>query len=123
MSTVSARPFVTHPSRQRTDPAAFTVSIVEVGREVVARLDGEIDLATCEELRDAIEPHLRPGQHLALDLSGVTFMDSACIPVLQTARTRLAQDGGALALRNPSGPARRLITAAGLTKQFPIEIG
>jgi stage II sporulation protein AA (anti-sigma F factor antagonist) len=121
MSTVSNRRTVEQGRDRGTPP--FAVVVVDAGHEVVAFVDGEIDLATCEHLRESLEPHLRPGQLLALDLSGVTFMDSTCISVLQTARMRLSGTGGSLALRNPSHAARRLITAAGLTKQFPIEIG
>jgi anti-anti-sigma factor len=71
-------------------------------------------VATCERLRDAIEPHLGPQQTLILDLSGVEFMDSSCLKVLVQARGTLTADGGSLALRNPSLAAHRLLTMTGL---------
>lgn len=106
-----------------TDPLHLAVTVVDHGSEVVAHVTGEIDLATCERLRDAIEPHLGPGQRVVLELSGVTFMDSSCLGVLEQARTRLTEDGGSLILRNPSRVAHRLISVAGLAKLFAIEIG
>jgi anti-anti-sigma factor len=97
--------------------------VIEDGLEVVAFVSGEADMATCGRLRDAIEPHLGPGQRVVLDLSGVTFMDSSCLGVLEHARTTLTTDGGSLILRNPSRAARRLLSVAGVTKLFAIEIG
>jgi anti-anti-sigma factor len=102
-------------------PLAGTV--VGDGREVVAYVTGDIDVATCGRLRDAIEPHLGPHQHVTLDLSGVTFMDSSCLGVLEHARTKLTEDGGSLVLRNPSRAAHLLLSAAGMTLLFAIQIG
>ena len=73
---------------------------------------GEVDIATCEQLRDAIEPHLGPKQTIVLDLSGVRFMDSSSLHVLEQARSTLSADGGSLILRNPSDAARILLSAA-----------
>jgi len=92
----------------------------EVGRDadgaIVIHVRGELDIATCERLRDAIEPHLGPRQTIVLDLSDVDFMDSASLHVLEQARGTLTADGGSLILRNPSQAARRLLTAAGATE-------
>ena len=87
----------------------------EVAREdgvTVINVRGEIDMATCERLRDAIEPHLGPNQRIVLDLSQVQFMDSSSLHVLEHARGTLTADGGSLILRNPSDAARRVLTAA-----------
>ncbi|MGZ4110405.1 MAG: STAS domain-containing protein, partial [Actinomycetota bacterium] len=74
---------------------------------------GEIDTATAGRLRDVIEPHMGPKQTIILDLSGVEFMDSACLHVLVQARGQLTENGGSLILRNPSTVAHRLLTVAG----------
>ena len=104
-------------------PGEFSVDVVVGRHETVAFVTGEIDLATCERLREAIEPHLGPNQQVVLDLAGVRFMDSTCLSVLFNARTRLSADGGSLILRNPSTAARRLLTAAGIAALFQVEIG
>lgn len=91
----------------------FSTEVTQVGdATAVIHVRGEIDMSTCERLRDVIEPHLGPEQTLVLDLSEVQFMDSACLNVLLQARGKLTADGGSLVLRNPSEAARRLLTAA-----------
>lgn len=84
------------------------------GDGIVIAAVGVIDIATAERLRDAIEPHLGPRQMIVLDLSGVEFMDSASLHVLEQARGTLTADGGSLMLRNPSRAARHLLSIAGL---------
>jgi anti-sigma B factor antagonist len=91
----------------------FSTEVAQVDGATVIHVRGEIDVATCERLRDAIEPHLGPKQTIVLDLSGVQFLDSSCLHVLERARGTLTEGGGSLILRNPSEAARRLLTAAG----------
>lgn len=101
----------------------LAVRVVDDGREIVAHVTGDIDMATCARLRDAIEPHLGLGQRMVLDLSEVTFMDSSCLGVLEHARTTLTSDGGSLILRNPSRATTRLLSLAGMNALFDIETG
>lgn len=92
----------------------FSTTVTRDGDATLISVTGEIDIATCERLRDAIEPHLGPQQTIILDLSGVEFMDSSFITVLVHARGTLTADGGSLFLRNPSTAAHRLLTITGL---------
>jgi anti-anti-sigma factor len=110
------------PERPESGAPQFTVEVIEGADRTVARVRGEIDMVTCVRLRDAIEPHLGPGQRVVLELSGVSFMDSSCLNLLLHARTTLSTDGGSLILRNPSGAARRLLSAAGVAELFDVEI-
>ncbi len=89
----------------------FSTEVAQEGDATVILVRGEIDMATCERLRDAIEPHLGPQQTIVLDLSGVRFMDSSCLHVLLQARGTLTADGGSLVLRNPSNAAHLLLTS------------
>lgn len=111
------------PTFPAGDGGAFTVRVAEESGQTVAHVNGEIDIATCERLRDAIEPHLGPGQRVVLDLSGVRFMDSSCLRVLLQARTTLTADHGSLILRNPSDAARRVLSVTGMAELFDIETG
>jgi anti-anti-sigma factor len=88
----------------------FSVEVIEESGATVAHVRGDVDMATCERLRDAIEPYLGPRQNVILDLAEVAFMDSSMLNLLVQARGRLTQDGGSLVLRNPSDAARRLLT-------------
>jgi anti-anti-sigma factor len=90
----------------------FSTEVTQTDGATVICVRGEIDIATCEQLRDAIEPHLGPKQTIVLDLSGVQFMDSSSLHILEQARWTLTADGGSLILRNPSEAARVLLTAA-----------
>ena len=119
---MSQSPVVNSPFPRR-DRGEFTVVVAEEAGQTVAHVTGEIDIATCERLRDAIEPHLGRGQRVVLDLSGVRFMDSSCLKVLLQAHTTLTGDGGSLILRNPSDIAQRLLSLSGLTELFDIEVG
>jgi anti-anti-sigma factor len=75
-------------------PSEFSTEAVEEAGSLVIYLRGELDLATCERLRDVIEPNMGPRQTIVLDLSGVDFMDSSCLHVLVQARGALTADGG-----------------------------
>ena len=91
----------------------FSTEVNATDAATIISVRGEIDIATAERLRDAIEPHMGPSQTIILDLSGVEFMDSSCLHVLILARTTLTADGGSLILRNPSAAAHRVLTVGG----------
>lgn len=97
-----------------TENELFSTEVTQVDGATVIHVHGEIDMTTCERLRDALEPHLGPKQSIVLDLSGVRFMDSSCLTVLVQARGALTADGGSLILRNPSALARRILSATGI---------
>ncbi len=92
----------------------FSTVVERLESGILIHVSGEIDVATCGGLRDAIEPHLGPSQDVVLDLSKVTFMDSSCLAVLVQARGQLTADGGSLVLRNPSTVAQRLLSLTNL---------
>jgi stage II sporulation protein AA (anti-sigma F factor antagonist) len=93
----------------------LSVEVTEEAGATVAHIRGEVDIVTCERLRDSIEPYLGPRQRVILDLSEVAFMDSSMLHLLVQARGRLTEDGGSLVLRNPSDMARRLLEISEMT--------
>jgi anti-anti-sigma factor len=101
----------------------FLTRVETTGGAIVIYVTGTIDIANCESLRDAIEPHLGPNQTIVLDLSGVQLMASAGLAILVQARGQLTGDGGSLVLRNPSEVARRVLTAAGTEYLLAHEVG
>jgi anti-anti-sigma factor len=58
--------------------------------------------------------------HLAVDTSGVTFIDAAGIGVLVAAANRARQAGGGLSLLAPSPQVRRLLDVFHLDAILPI---
>jgi anti-sigma B factor antagonist len=65
---------------------------VSTGNPVVA-LSGEIDLATAAAVGASLEPWVRAGGPVILDLSDVTFMDSTGLHALVKAAKELGDRG------------------------------
>lgn len=102
-------------------PADEGVTAVEwIGRAVVVRLAGELDLANADELRKAlVNAAAREPERLVVDLSEVEFMDSTALGVLVEARARLA-DARALLLAGPGIETRRALEVSGLDRHLTV---
>jgi anti-sigma B factor antagonist len=73
-------------------------------------LDGEIDIATAPATRRFLMAAISGGNaHLAVDMSGVTFIGAAGIGVLVAAANRAQEAGGGLSLLAPSRQVRWLL--------------
>lgn len=73
-------------------------------------LDGEIDIATAPAIRRVLMAAISGGNaHLAVDMSGVTFLGAAGIGVLVDAANRAREAGGSLSLLAPSPQVRWLL--------------
>jgi anti-anti-sigma factor len=75
---------------------------------VVTTVRGEIDLDSSAQLNTVLNkvPNDEP---VVLDMSEVTFMDSSGLAVLLRQSMSRREAGGALQIRHPSGPVRRLL--------------
>lgn len=72
------------------------------------RLEGELDLATSQDLLGAIRERTSADEPLTLDFSGVTFMDSSGLrALLEAARDR--DDGHLLVILDPTPQVRRVL--------------
>jgi len=78
------------------EPAAFSLDITtgDDGQTIVAAA-GEIDLATADELASAVEAGLASGPVL-VDLSAVSFMDSAGVRAVDAMLRSATHHGNAL---------------------------
>ena len=82
--------------------------------------DGEIDIATCPAIRRFLMAAISGGDvHLAVDMSGVTFIDASGIGVLVAAANRAREAGGDLSLLAPSRQVRRLLDLLHLDAILP----
>ena len=83
-------------------------------------LGGEIDIATSPAIRRFLLAAVSGGDvHLAVDMSGVTFIDAAGIGVLVAAANRAREAGGGLSLLAPSRQVRRLLGVLHLDAILP----
>src|SRR6476660_3399452 len=84
-------------------------------------LDGEIDISHCPAIRRLLMAAINGGDvHLAVDMSGVTFIDASGIGVLVAAANRARRAGGGLSLLAPSRQVRRLLDVFDLDAILPI---
>ena len=83
-------------------------------------LDGEIDIATAPAIRRILLAAISGGNvHLAVNMSGVTFIDAAGIGVLVAAANRARQAGGGLSLLAPSRQVRWVLDVLHLDAILP----
>lgn len=84
-------------------------------------LDGEIDIATAPAIRRFLMAAITGGDvHLAVEMSGVTFIGAAGIGVLVAAANRARQGGGSLSLLAPSPQVLLLLDVFHLDAILPV---
>jgi anti-sigma B factor antagonist len=102
----------------RTETADLCVT-VGPGPAVVVEIRGEIDIQSAPELRDELLRVIRQyGPRLALDLTGVRFMDCAGLNVLLATRRRALLEQGSVRVVRASPQVLRMISLLGLEKVF-----
>ena len=91
--------------------ASLHIGVRALDRTTLVVLQGEADLATCVDLREALDDcH----GNVVVDLAGVRLLDASCMSVLVGERNRLAARGGGLRLRGPTGLVRTALHLGGL---------
>ena len=88
----------------------------------VVTVTGEVDVATCELLRDGLLRVVtdETDRGLVVNLAGVNFIDSAGLGVLVGVWHRLGARRGSLALAAPSRQIQRILATTGLTKMLAV---
>lgn len=101
----------------------LTISVDRSEGEVVLALAGELDPHTAPQLDSELEA-LTGGDgpsRVVLDLTGMTFLDSAGLRVIISGQKALAESGADLVLRHPNDTARRLLEITGLVEHVTVE--
>lgn len=84
-------------------------------------VEGEIDLATADELSSALDNALTNGtKHIVVDLNQSPFMDSTGLKTLVMAHRRMAEDDRQLVLAVRGGPISRLIDVSGVESSLRV---
>ncbi|MFL6117592.1 MAG: STAS domain-containing protein [Catenulispora sp.] len=98
----------------------FTVSTTASGTAVRVAVRGDVDLATAEQLQEAVVPLIRAGGEVGIDCAGIRFLDSAGLRVLLDLNRRAGAAGGELVLVAPSDIVSRVLDLAGVAQMFTV---
>ncbi len=81
------------------------------GIALIAIVEGEIDHHTSRILRERIDSKfiIEPVKDLIMDLSRVTFMDSAGIGLIMGRMQKVSSVGGKMSIRNPRPEIRKML--------------
>ena len=83
--------------------------------------EGELDLASCAQLRDALNTELGAGRaKLVLDMADLEFIDSTGLSVLVEFSKKTSRAGGQLALAGLKPQPAKTLKIVGLDRKFPI---
>jgi anti-sigma B factor antagonist len=84
-------------------------------------LSGETDIATVAELSELVTAQLAGGTvHLTIDVSGLSFADSASVRVLVIAARTLKERGGGLVLLRPQHGVARMLEITGADQMITV---
>jgi anti-sigma B factor antagonist len=99
----------------------FRLSSVRLG-DCAATLDieGELDLYTAPDLEAELRGLGDDVTHVLVDLTGVTFVDSAGVGLLTQSARLLRRRGGAMILAIDTASVRRIFELTGLERYFVI---
>lgn len=108
------------------DDVGLEIRCSTEGGGALLHLAGELDLRSAPHLRAAIvdvlgEAPVATPRTLVVDLSRLTYADSAGLSMLVAAYKRAASQGGSVRLRSPRPTLRRLLRVSGLDTIFDIE--
>ena len=100
----------------------LTFDVNHGGDVVVARIDGEIDSSNASDLQRALAARLpSTASALALDLSGVTYLDSSGIELVFELGRSLAARRQSIRLIVPeTAPVRRVLELSAVESVAPI---
>jgi anti-sigma B factor antagonist len=96
----------------------FSIELAEGPDGAIVRPHGELDLATQQELRDALAAHAGPGT-LTLDLSALRFLDTSGLRLILETAEAARRDGASFAVLPGPEAVQRLFEIAGVVELVP----
>ena len=98
----------------------LSVETERQGDRCAARVTGDLDHDTAPALRTELEQASSDETvcHLDLDLSAVTFIDSAALQVFTSIHAALGERGGALHVTEASSVVARILDVTGFAEVF-----
>jgi anti-sigma B factor antagonist len=104
------------------DPSRYTpfaISVAHIHDEVVLAVEGELELASADQLERSVARLQQPEiKRIVLDLSQVQFIDSSGLRVLLAVRNAAKRKGHALVLVAPAPSVQRIFEITGTRGLF-----
>jgi anti-sigma B factor antagonist len=94
---------------------------VEANGVVCLRPEGELDVATLEQLQARLDALGRGHKTVRLDLSGLTFLASAGLGILLDACVHAREDGRRLTFYHGRPEVERVLRLSGVDRVLPFE--
>jgi anti-sigma B factor antagonist len=99
--------------------AKFSVAVAHVDGHMLVTVRGEIDADTAPQFADALDIAVElPSPLLIIDMSAVTFIDSAACGALEHTREHAERTDVGLRLRGVTPSCRRVLELANLDTLF-----
>ena len=93
---------------------ALTITTSRTGPEARLAAEGEIDLSTVGELREAVLRAADGAERVLLDLTRLDFIDTTGLGCLLELRSTLQARGTLFQLAADDGPVRQVVDVTGL---------
>jgi len=87
---------------------------------LIISVEGELDIATVEQLAEPVGIAVAKGRHLVLDLSACPFIDSTALAFVLRTHSALAADGKAMAVVAGRGEVRKLLYLTAIDRSVPV---
>lgn len=89
-----------------------------LGKNLIVRISGELDLVVADEFRLKVEKALddHPVQNILINMSKVDFIDSSGLGVILGRYKRISLTGGKIALAVLKPQVKRILELSGLLK-------
>ena len=100
-------------------PGNFDVDVHRHGSALVVAPRGEIDLATVDQVRDAVERDRQSGETIVLDLREVGFMDTSGLRYVLELVERAPREGFDVRLVRGPSAVQRVFEVSGLEPRLP----
>jgi len=102
------------------DVVDFRVTSAKIGPHAhPIAVEGELDLYSAPDVKEELAS-LSPGAHLLIDLSAISFIDSAGLGVLATAARRVRAAGGTVLLVVGDHNVLKVLRITGLDRYFEL---
>ena len=113
---------MTASSIDRPTSDLVTIDVSDLGPDVIVTASGEIDSTSAPVLKDRLDSLLDAGaEQLTVDLTGVSFLDSAGLCVLAATYRRATADGRRIRVLASSRAVIRPLQITGLLELLHVE--